>query len=385
MNLRDAYKNTVADFEAGNAVQWQGPPGFGKSDKVKRLAQWMAQSFAGQTLGVATIFMATSSPLSFIGLPWKGERTVNWQGQDHKYTVTDPAIPAWYMAVDLATGEVRPANLFDRVLLVIEEWGQGDAETKRAGAELLINGGVGGTQWYLPKGSFRLALSNNDKRDGITKEFDFVINRRAEYTITGDVDVWLADFADKPYEHNGRQWLTLPSIKAWAKRHPETLFEAKPKEQGPWCTPRALAMVDRYTQVVAAQYGGKPPLNDPLFQEGVTSKIGQAAGTSLIGDLQFSIDLPQYEVVVADPTGTEVPQKADLLMLMAYEMAGRTQPADLGQVIQYIGRMPKDMSITYVSSLLRRNYNAFINEAPMKAWIAKNAALVSVIQSISAH
>lgn len=385
MNLRDVFKNTVADFEAGVAVQWEGPPGFGKSDKVKRLARWMIDTFPGQNLGVATIFMATSSPIGFTGLPWKGSMAVNWQGQEHTYTITDPAIPTWFVAVDLATGERRPANLFDRVMLVIEEWGQGDAETKRAGAELLINGGVGGTPWYLPKGSFRLALSNNDKRDGITKEFDFVINRRSQYTITGDVDVWLQDFADKPYEHNGRVWQTLPAVKAWAKQHPEVLFEAKPKEQGPWCTPRMLAAVDRYTQVVAAQYGGKPPVSDPLFMEGITSKIGMAAGTSLLSHLQFAIDLPQYETVVQDPANTPVPGKADLQMLMAYELAGRTQPGDLGPVIQYVGRLTKDMSITYVSSLLRRDYAKFINEAAMKAWISKNAALVSVIQSIAAH
>lgn len=387
MNLRDVFKNTCADFLAGNAVTWIGPPGFGKTDSVGKLTRWMLKTFPNETLGVATIFMATSSPISFTGLPWKGSLNVKWgEGEnivDHQYTITDPAIPTWYLARDLRTGQVRPANLFHRVLLVIEEWGQGDAETKRAGAELLLNGGAG--KYYLPQGSFRLALSNNDKRDGITKEFDFCINRRGEYPITPDVDVWIEDFADVPYQYAGRTWNVMPVTKAWAKVNPQILFEKKPEQQGPWCTPRSMTMADRYAQVMAEMNGGDIPINDPGFQEGVAGKIGMAATTSYIGHLQFVIELPAYEDVVKDPTGTPVPSKADLQMLMAYELAGRTKTSDLGAVIQYMSRkeMPKDMSVTFVSSLVRRDYKSMIEQPAMQAWISKNASLVSLISSLS--
>jgi len=78
-----------------------------------------------------------------------------------------------------------------------------------------------------------------------------------------------------------------------------------------------------------------------------------------------------------------LPTKPDLLMLMAYELAGWTKASDLAAVITYVQRMPKDMAVTYVSALLRRDYKGIINEAPMQAWIAKNAALVSIIASLS--
>jgi hypothetical protein len=41
------------------------------------------------------------------------------------------------------------------------------------------------------------------------------------------------------------------------------------------------------------------------------------------------------------------------------------------------------MAVTYVSSLLRRDYAGFINQPAMQGWIAKNAALVSIIASLS--
>lgn len=378
MHLRDALKHTCADFVAGNAVTWVGPPGFGKTGNVKALCNWARKHYAGKSVGLSTIFMATQSPIGFSGLPWKG--TLNYNGKD--YTITDPAIPQWYIAFNLETGVPAPADQFDVVLLVIEEWGQGDAETKRAGAELLNAGGAG--KFYLPKGSMRLALSNNDTRDGITKEFDFVINRRAQYTITGDVDVWIEDFADKPQQEGARQWMVQPVVKAWAKQHPEVLFEGKPKEQGPWCTPRSLTMADRYSQIMAEFNNGVIPIEDQGFVEGLSGKIGMPAATSLINHMRFQIELPHYEDVVKDPSGTEVPTKPDLMMLMAYELAGRCKTQDLAPVLQYVSRFKaKDMHITFVSSLLRRDYKAIINEPAMQAWVAKNAQLVSIIASLS--
>jgi hypothetical protein len=217
----------------------------------------------------------------------------------------------------------------------------------------------------------------------VTKEFDFIIGRRAEYEISGDADVWIEDFADKPYTWQGKTWNTMPVTKAWAKQHPEILFEPKPDKQGPWCNPRTLTMADRYAQVMAEFNNGTIPVSDGGFVEGMAGKIGMAATQSFVSHLQFLIELPHYEDVVKDPDGTVLPKKADLLMLMAYELAGRCQVPDLGNVIKYVSRMPKDMSVTFVSSLLRRDYKRIVNEPAMQAWINKNAQLVSVIASLA--
>lgn len=393
MNLRTAFKALQADILAGNAAVLQGPPGFGKTDLMGKLAKWYLAHVKAQNsnarVGFSCFFMATQTPIGFTGLPWKGERA--WKapnGQEFKYTVTDPAIPGWYMATDLETGEVRPANLFDTVMLVIEEWGQGAPETKRAGAEVLRIGGT--PPFFLPPGSPRIACSNVDSRDGVTKEFDFIIGRRASRNITGDVDVWVEDFADKPYEWAGRTWQVMPVTKAWAKQHSEILFESKPEKQGPWCNPRSLTQADRFVQTLTAQNSGVTPLNDSIFVEGLEGYIGMAATVSYTSHMQFLLDLPHYEDIVKDPIGTPVPSKADLQMMMAYELAGRCKVEDLAQVIQYMTkpgspRMPQDMTVTFISALLRRDYKAYINDPALQAWIAKNALALSVVAAISGN
>ncbi len=376
MHLRNVMQHTAADFVAGNAVAWIGPPGGGKSMTVRALTQWMRKTYPGAKLGLSTIFMATQSPIGFSGLPWKG--VLKYNSKD--YTITDPAIPQWYLAKDLETGEFAPADQYDRVLLVIEEWGQGDAETKRAGAELLNAGGAG--KFYLPPGSFRMALSNNDVRDGITKEFDFIINRRSQYMISGDVDVWIEDFADLPQEDGGRTWLVQPTVKTWARKNPTIVFEKKPNEQGPWCTPRSLTMADRYAQVMAEFNKGVVPIEDPGFVEGLAGKIGMPAARSLINSMRFQLELPSYEAVVSDPAGTEVPTQPDHMMLMAYEMSHRVKPDDLGAVLEYMTRFKqRDMHVTFVSSLLRKDYK-HINAPAMQGWIAKNSHMIALVAAL---
>jgi hypothetical protein len=381
MDLRHVFKHITADIQAGNAIILKGPPGFGKTDLMGKVAVWFKGQHVGKRVGMSCFFMATQSSIGFTGLPWKGEKTFTSQNETKTFTITDPAVPQWFMATDLDSGEVRPASMFDIVLLIIEEWGQGEAETKRAGAEVLRAGGT--PPWYLPPGSPRIALTNIDARDGVTKEFDFVIGRRGEYEITGDVDVWIEDFADKPYNWQGRSWDVLPVTKAWAKQHPEVLFEPKPAKQGPWCNPRTLCMADRYTQVMASMNNGAIPISDSGFVDGIAGKIGMAAAVSYIGHLQFMLDLPSYEQVVSDPKGTPVPSKADLQLLMTYELAGRVKVEHMAGVITYMSRLPKDMSVTFVSSMLRRDYKNMINDPAMQAWISKNAPLVSVIASLA--
>lgn len=372
MNLRDAERHVMADFDANNAVILKSPPGYGKTQFTFKLLKALQDKYPMERIGLCRAFMATQSSINATGLPWKSEK----QFGDKVYTVTDPAIPTWFIST-----EGMPAVMYDRVLMVFEEWGQGDSDTKKAFAPILLEGGVPG--FYLPEGSPRIALTNVDARDGVGKEFDFIIGRRKEYTIDGDVDVWIEDFADFPYQYGGKPWETMGVTKAWAKANPLIMFEAKPEKQGPWCNPRSLCMVDRYLQTLAKDNKGEIPIKDPQVVSGMVGGIGTPAAMSFINTLKFRAELPSYEDIATDPKGTKVPTKGDLLMLLAYELAGRTKPEDIGPVLEYVQRLPKDLSVTFVSSLLRRDYKNIIQLPPMQAWVNKNASLLSIIVGLS--
>lgn len=394
MNLREARKELLCAAEAGNSVLMLSPSGIGKSQMQLAVFKYIKERDAalGIRWGLFTFFAATQTPSDLIGLQFKGERTfptnlidpVTGQPVSRTITVSDPTVPGWMISVPHgADPGGMPAFFYDRAYLIIEEYGQGEADVKRSAAEIFLNGGT--PPWYLPPGSIRVASSNVGQRYGVTKDFDFCIARRTQININGDVDVWLEDFADKPYMYQGKVWQTMPVVKAWAKLHIDHLFEEEPKEQGPWCNPRTLCAADRYLQAKMAINGdGKIP-QDPVTMEHLAGTIGMPATQSLDQHLTFRLELPQYDTVVADPTGTPVPTRADLQMLMAYEMANNTKAQHIAECITYIQRLPaKEMATTYVLALLRRDYKGVINTPAMQGWINKNAAVVSIMQSLAA-
>lgn len=381
MNLRQVKQHLLASAIAGNSVLLESKSGLGKSSLMYALFEALKAAEPNERWGFCCFFAATQTPPDLIGFQFKGERDFPVMLPDgtqgtKKITVTDPSVPLWFIS-----SEGLPAYMYTRVLLVIEEYGQGEADVKRACAEIFNKGGT--PPWYLPNGSIVVGCTNKGARYGVSKDFDFCIARRTVLPLDFDVDVWLEDFADKPYLHKGRQWQTMPITKAWAKRHPEIVNEDEPKEQGPWCNPRTLCSYDRYLQVMAINNNGVVPHQDPDVVQYGAGTIGMPATMSYLGDMQFRLELPSYAEIVADPVNTPVPKKADLFLLMAYELANFTQPGDLAECLTYMGRLPKDMAITYVSALLRRDYKSIINQPAMAGYIAKNAALIAIIQGLS--
>ena len=382
MNLKQAMSETRILFNTGQAVMWSSGSGMGKSQGAWQLFLQMRDEAAqrGKRLGCGIIFGATHTPPDVLGYMFKSERDVivgiDAEGKPiiKRFTVTDPTMPLWMIST-----EGQPASTYDQCFLIIDEYGQTDPEkTKKPLAEVLLNGGT--SPWYLPDGSVRLALTNEGARYGVTKDFDFCIARRTKLELKPDVE-GLVEHLDKPYMHQGRQYLTMPAIKAWAGSNSAIVFETEPPQQGAWCNPRQMCAYDRYLQDKFAITGSQEV--DEQSMEVGAGTIGMGATASLASTLQFRLQLPSYDSVVADPMGVDVPTRADLLMLMAYELAGHSKAADMGPLIQYVNRLPKGMGITYISALLRRDYKGIVNTPAMQAWISKNASLVSIITSLS--
>ena len=379
MNLLQIPKQLNRNIEAGNATELVGDSGMGKSSVVHQtFAEWAAAA-PQRKRGFGLVFAATMSPIEDMGIPFKGERVFAMpDGSEKKITVTDPTVPLWMLSI-----EGKPAFCYDDFMLFIDEKDKAGPDTSRGLSEIMLTGRNG--YWDLGPTSVRIAASNKGGRYGSQKKFDFEISRRFEVNVEGNIDVTV-NHLDKPYNWGGKVWQTMPVTKMWAKTHGEIVFEGPPKEQGPWCNPRTLCAFDRYLQVVAAEYNGTIPLGDKNEFAAMTEigagGMGMAATASFMSTLQFKMELPQYEDVVKDPTGTPVPKKADLLMLMAYELAGRTQAADLAPVLQYVGRLPQDMNVTFVQALLRRDYKNIINDPVMQAWVHKNASLIHILEAL---
>jgi hypothetical protein len=348
-------------LNSGLSIEAVSAPGRGKStffaDMVKKMTK-----LTGEEWGFATAFLATYTPPDLVGYQFKGERVFDGVNGGQPITVTDASLPLWMITV---TG--KPVFAYKRGILLLDEYGQGEADVKRASAELLLNKQVG--PWKLPEGWTVIACSNRaGDRSGVTKSFDFVINRRIEIEITDSVVAW-TDWCLK----NG----VMPFTITFGNQHTNIVFDNKvPDKQGPWCTPRSLVMADTLLQALG--YGETYDPDDKKAAELVGGLIGQGAASQYFAFMQLEREMPKYEKILADPKGVKIPQKPDALMLIAYNLAHRVVEKELPPICTYVERMPKEFALTFINAICKRDAR-LVSTPSIQKWALENSSLMAAI------
>jgi hypothetical protein len=266
----------------------------------------------------------------------------------------------------MLTRDGKPVTAYKRGILFLDEYGQGDADVKRASAELLLNRRLGPHK--LPDGWVVVAASNRDKdRSGVTKSFDFVINRRCEIDIQPDLQAW-TEWANT----SGVMPLTI----AFANQNPHIVFsDTVPEKQGPWCTPRSLVMADRILSIMTADN----ELPDASASELVAGVIGAAAVAQYFSFVALEREMPKFEDIVASPDKVRVPDRPDAQMLVCYSLAHRVEDDTIAPVVQYIDRFPKEFGVTFVKAATQRNYKLITTPA-FRKWCSDNSALMAAVR-----
>lgn len=359
MYLNQVKPKIIACINAGISVELISGPGIGKSEVVQQLVD--EQSASGTEWGLSKLFLATSTPPDLMGYIFKGER----RHGDREYLVSEPCMPGWMITTD-----GKPLWAYKRGVVFLDEYGQGESDVKRASAELFLNGQLG--PWRIPEGWGVVAASNRSKdRSGVTKNFDFVINRRVEVHISPDLQAW-KEWALKRGVH--------PFFVFFAEAHPDVVFQSDiPKEQGPWCTPRSFMMAERL--LVELNGGDRHTMfpTDPGTRELVSGLLGEAATQTLFQEARLGEDLPKYDDVVKFPETAKLPTRPDAQMLLVYQCAARVSGKDFAQVTKYIERMAPEFSVTFITAATERD-KSLISTRTVSEWCSKHAHLVALIQ-----
>ena len=345
-------------LDSGISIELISSPGLGKSTFVDD--QIAIQSKAdGFEWGSSKLFLATQTPPDLLGYIMKGDM----QTANGVIPVSTPTLPGW-----MITSTGKPVWEYKRGVLLLDEYGQGEADVKRASAELLLNRQLG--PWKLPPGWSVVACSNRSSdRSGVTKSFDFVINRRLEINITPD----LQSFEDWAFEAG-----VHPLFITFANQNPQIVFEGKvPEKQGPWCTPRSLVMLERLFKGLSPD-GGETMPDDAEASELAAGMIGEAATAQLITFIRLGNEMPKFEQIVKNPKDVKLPDRPDARMLVTYNLASRVTKATAAPVVQYMERMPKEFAVTFCKSAVKREPK-LVFEPAFSDWAKKNATLLTAL------
>lgn len=358
MNLDNFMAIAPGLLDSGVSVELLSSPGMGKSESVDQVRAFMSKR-DGFEWGFNTLFLATQTPSDLLGYMVPDKRSFG----DVATLVSSYTMPPWML-----DRYGRPVHDYKRGILFLDEFGQGEADVKRAAAELLLNRRLG--PWQLPDGWSVIAASNRSSdRSGVTKSFDFVINRRVQIEITPDVTSW-ENWANK----HGVE----PLFVAFAVSNPHVVFEGKvPEKQGPFCTPRSIVMLSRILRSITPN-GDLP--TDTSTIELAAGMIGEAAAQQLIAHIRLGHELPKFAEIIADPDNTKIPVKPDARMLAIYELSSRVDAKTAKPVLQYVDRFPKEFAATFAKSTCQRIPELVMTDAFAK-WATKNATLVNMLHA----
>lgn len=345
-------------LDSGISLELMSSPGLGKSEFVEQLRASMSKR-DGFEWGFATMFLATMTPSDLLGYMVPEKRAISGR----EFSVSAFTMPPWML-----TRDGVPVTEYKRGILFLDEFGQGEADVKRASAELLLNRRLG--PWQLPDGWSVIAASNRSQdRSGVTKSFDFVINRRLQVEVTPDVNAWEA-WANK----HGVE----PLFVAFAVSNPQIVFEGKvPDKQGPWCTPRSLVMLSRLLRSITPT--GNIP-TDAVTLETASGMIGEAAAHQLIAFVKLGHELPSFKDIIADPDNAPLPKAPDARMLSIYELSSRVDAKTAKPVLTYVDRFPKEFAATFAKSTCQRIPELIMTDA-FSNWATKNATIVSMMHA----
>ena len=346
-------------LDTGTSIELISPPGRGKSDFVKDQIK-INSDRTGQPWGFSTLFLATMTPSDLLGYMVPG---IDSKGRK----VSEFTMPPWMVTVD--GGNV---NDYPRGILFLDEFGQGEADVKRASAELLLNGQLG--PWKLPPGWSVVAASNRaNDRSGVTKSFDFVINRRLEIHIKDDFEAWenwaLAHGVD-------------PLILAFAHNNIAIVFaDGVPEKQGPWCTPRSLVMaadlLNAFREKNEDGTLGPFPTSD-IAKKICAGMIGDGATAQMFATIMLAANMPKFEDILSNPETVFIPDAPDARMLVTYQLAERAKDAAVGPITKYIRRFPPEFIALWARAAVKRNPSITSTKDMLDLYMS-NASLFSAV------
>lgn len=356
MNAKELVRSMDLNFAVGKTMMVKGASGIGKSEITQQYAA--AQRVKYGRYGYFMFNAATANLANTIGfmIPVKRE----WNGVP--YMQGDFTYPEHYS--DLETGE--PMMAFDRGLFVIEEWGQAQPDVKRALATTVHEHRTG--RYKMPAGIDIIILSNRpEDRSGVTREFDFLINRWNEQTLIAEMETLV--------EHYLAIGISEVSIAFLVDNSETVLHSRAPEKQGPWCTPRSLAAADKF--LMNAQAAGVA-VDDPILTQNFEGIIGTGATAQYMAYVRLRHTLPKGKDIIAHPDTTPVPTAPDALMLTVYTLAAHVKKETLVPIIKYVKRMPQAFGTTFFKAMLKKNPD-FIMTKEVSEWMRENVVLLAAI------
>ncbi|EGV52251.1 AAA family ATPase [endosymbiont of Riftia pachyptila] len=312
--LKQEFKSTRHGHHT--PVMLWGPPGVGKSDMVRQVAQEHGAP-------VIDIRLSQMEPSDLRGIPFRIDGHVNW------------AIPS------ILPDAERHG---DAGILFLDEITSAPPTVSAAAYQLILDRRLG--EYQVPEGWAIFAAGNRQGDRGVTYSMPAPLaNRFSHFEVETHLDDWVL----WAYRHNIDE-----RVIGFLRFRPELLFDFDPTHNPvAFPSPRSWEFAHRGLQ----KFSSHPD----LLQGTLQACVGPAAGIELTAFVNSLDKMPDLDAILAGEE-VAVPEEIDLQYAVAAALVGRAIRAQesgaeievMGRILDYAQRFPqREMGVMLVSDMHR--------------------------------
>ncbi len=321
--LEFAIKNTFP-------VMITGIPGIGKSDIVEQSAKK-----AGAELIIS--HPVVSDPTDFKGLPFaKDDGTASF----------------------LPFGDLNELIKADKpTVFFLDDIGQAPVSVQAACMQLILARRINGHK-VSDKVTFVAATNRKSDKAGVSGIIEPVKSR---FTIVG-LEVEPNDWLNWAFSNN------MPiELISFIKFRPEHLSKFEPtKDITNTPTPRNIAEIGKQ------QNAGIP---SGLEREVFMGRCGEAFAGEYSSFMKIYRNLPNFEMIVNNPTKTAVSTEPSIQYALAGMLANRLNDQNIDAVVTYMDRLPAEIAVATMQMAIQKDAQITFNRAFGK-WSADKGNLI---------